>query len=128
VEYASLLRLDKRLEAILDDTRRQYGLYSLLLADHHGLAVSHAGKIAHAGIAAIAPELIRVGEHATRLGEYDSITCVALVLENSHLMIIKDVEINGTTFVLVMDTVTVPKGLGKIIEKLKKRVSGVMND
>jgi len=126
MEYASLLRLDKRLEAILDDTRRQYGLHSLLLADHHGLAVSHAGKIAHTGIAAIAPELIRVGEHATRLGEYDSITCVALVLENSHLMIIKDVEINGDTFVLVMDTASVPKALGQMIRKLRDRVGRAM--
>jgi len=126
VEYASLLRLDKRLEAILDDTRRQYGLHSLLLADKNGLAVSHAGKIAHAGIAAIAPELIRVGEHAVRLGEYDSITCVALVLESSHLMIIKDIEINGDSFVLVMDTASVPKGLGKIIRTLRQRISRAM--
>jgi len=123
-----MLSLDQLLESILDDTRREYGLNSLLLADHHGLAVSHTGKIAHTGIAAIAPELVRVGKYATRLGEYDSITCVALVLENSHLMIIKDIEINNDTFVLVMDTVTVPKGLGKMIKKLKERVSGVMND
>jgi len=126
MEYASLLRLDKRLEAILDDTRRQYGLHSLLLADKNGLAVSHAGKIAHTGIAAIAPELIRVGEHAVRLGEYDSITCVALVLESSHLMIIKDIEINGDSFVLVMDTASVPKGLGKIIRTLRQRISRAM--
>jgi len=126
MEYASLLRLDKRLEAILDDTRRQYGLHSLLLADHHGLAVSHAGKIAHTGISAIAPELIRVGEHAMRLGEYDSITCVVLVLENSHLMIIKDIEVRNASFVLVMDTASVPKGLGRMIRKLQDRIGRAM--
>jgi len=126
VEYAFLLRLDKRLYAILDDTRRQYGLHSLLLADQNGLAVSYSGKIAHAGIAAIAPELIRVGEHAVRLGEYDSITCVALVLENTHLMIIKDIEIRNTPFVLVMDTASVPKGLGGMIRKLQDRIGRAM--
>ncbi len=126
MEYAFLLRLDKRLYAILDDTRRQYGLHSLLLADQNGLAVSYSGKIAHAGIAAIAPELIRVGEHAVRLGEYDSITCVALVLENSHLMIIKDIEIRNTPFVLVMDTASVPKGLGGMIRKLRDRIGRAM--
>lgn len=126
MEYASLLRLDKRLYAILDDTLRQYELHSLLLADQHGLAVSHAGKVVHTGIAAIAPELIRVGEHAVRLGEYDSISCVALVLENSHLMVIKDIEINGAAFVLVIDTSSVPKGLGKIIRTLQQRISCAM--
>lgn len=128
MECVSLLRLDERLHAILDDMRQQYGLHSLLLADQDGLAVSHAGEIAHAGIAAIAPELIRVGEHAVRLGEYDNITCVALVLENSHLMIIKDIEVNGTPFVLVMDTASVPQGIGKMIRVLQDRVDRAMRD
>lgn len=119
--------LDQRLHEILEDTRQHYHLYSLLLADHHGLAVSHAGEIAHAGMSAIAPELIRVGEHARRLGEYDSINCVALVLDNAHLMVIRDIEVAGKTFVLVMDTDTVPKGLLMLIAKLSDRISEAMN-
>lgn len=125
--YASLLRLDKRLSAILNEVSKTYNLHSLLLADQHGLAVSHSGQIVHTGMAAIAPELIRVGESAVRLGEYDSITCVALMLENSHLMIIKDIEINGTKFVIVIDTSLAPKGLGKMLKELKERITKAMN-
>ncbi|MFQ5518481.1 MAG: hypothetical protein ACE5E3_00625 [Mariprofundus sp.] len=127
MEETSLIKLDVRLHAILEETRQQYGLHSLLLADQHGLPVSHAGKIAHAGMAAIAPELIRVGDHAVRLGEYDSITCVALVLEDSHLMVIKDIEINGDPFVLVMDTASVPKGIRKLLNELKQRIAEAMD-
>jgi len=118
--------LDQHLHLILEEVRQQYNLYSLLLADHHGLAVSHAGKIAHAGMSAIAPELIRVGEHAKRLGEYESITCVALVLEDSHLMVIKDLDVGGEPFVLVMDTATVPKGMLKLLADLGDRIADAM--
>jgi len=120
-------RLDQRLHKILEDTRQRYQLYSLLLADHHGLPVSHAGEIVHTGMAAIAPELIRVGEHARRLGEYDSINCVALVLEDAHLMVIRDIELGGKPFVLVMDTATVPKGLLHLIKDLTKRLTDAMD-
>jgi len=118
--------LDQRLQGILEETRQQYQLHSLLLADHHGLPVSHAGKIAHAGMAAIAPELIRVGEHARRLGEYDSISCVALVLEDAHLMVIRDIDVGGTSFVLVMDTASVPKGLVNMLADLSDQIAEVM--
>jgi len=127
VEEASGLKLDVRLQAILEETRQVYQLHSLLLADKNGLPVSHAGKIAHAGMAAIAPELIRVGDHAVRLGEYNSITCVALVLEDSHLMVIKDIEINNEPFVLVMDTATVPKGVRRVFKELRDRLEMAMN-
>jgi len=115
------------LQAILEETRQLHKLHSLLLADKNGWPVSHAGKIAHAGMAAIAPELIRVGDHAVRLGEYNSITCVALVLEDSHLMVIKDIEINGEPFVLVMDTATVPRGMRKLLSSLRDRIAMVMH-
>lgn len=121
------LKLDVRLQAILEETRQQYNLHSLLLADQNGLPISHAGKIAHAGMAAIAPELIRVGDHAVRLGEYDSITCVALVLEDSHLMVIKDIEINKKPFVLVMDTASVPRGIRKVLIELRDRIALAMD-
>jgi len=123
----STMTLDMWLQAILEETRVEYNLHSLLLADRTGLAISHAGKIAHAGISAIAPELIRVGEHAARLGEYDSITCVTLILENSHLMIIKDIEVGNNTFVLVMDTSFVPKGILKLIRNLQSRLERAMS-
>jgi len=114
------------LTSILEDTCSKYKLHSLLLADQHGLSVCHAGKIAHAGMAAIAPELIRVGDHAIRLGEYDSITCIALVLEDSHLMIIRDIEINNIPYVLVMDTASVPKGVKHILSRLRDRIADAM--
>jgi len=120
------LTLDLRLHTILEEMRVKHGMHSLLLADHTGLAVSHAGNIAHTGMSAIAPELIRVGDHAMRLGEYDFITCVALVLEDSHLMIIKDIEAAGETFVLVMDTASVPKGIRKLIIDLQQRIAAAM--
>lgn len=126
MENASRLTLDMRLQAILEETRQNYNLHSLLLADQNGWPVSHAGQIAHGGMAAIAPELIRVGEHAVRLGEYDSITCVALVLEGSHLMIIKDIEINSEPFVLVMDTAAVPRDIKKMLSSLTDRISLAM--
>lgn len=118
--------LDQRLHDILEETRQHYHLYSLLLADHHGLPVSYAGEIAHAGMSAIAPELIRVGEHARRLGEYESISCVVLVLENTHLMVIKDIDIQGEPFVLVMDTAVVPKGLLKMLSSLSDQIAEAM--
>ncbi|NWF39530.1 hypothetical protein F3F96_10335 [Mariprofundus sp. NF] len=127
VENTSELKLDVRLQAILEETREMHKLHSLLLADQNGLPISHAGKIAHAGMAAIAPELIRVGDHAVRLGEYNSITCVALVLEDSHLMVIKDIEINNKPFVLVMDTATVPRGIRKLIRELRDRLAFAMH-
>jgi len=127
VENASEMKLDVRLKAILEETRQIYNLHSLLLADQNGLPISHAGKISHAGMAAIAPELIRVGDHAVRLGEYNSITCVALVLEDSHLMVIKDIEINNSPFVLVMDTATVPRGIRKVIKELRDRLAFAMH-
>jgi len=126
VENVSGLTLDLRLQAILEETRQQYKLRSLLLADKNGWPVSHAGKIAHTGMAAIAPELIRVGDHAVRLGEYNSITCVALVLEDSHLMVIKDIEINDEPFVLVMDTTAVPKGIRNVLASLRDRIAMAM--
>lgn len=122
------MKLDTQLKTIMEDVCQQYGLNSILLADQRGLALSYAGKVAHEGIAAIAPELIRVGEHAVRLGEYDSITCVALVLENSHLLIIKDIEVHGTMFLLVMDTMSVPSGLAGMIRSVQKRVEGAMEN
>lgn len=127
MQERSGITLDMHLQVILEETRVQYGMHSLLLADHNGLPVSHAGKIAHAGMSAIAPELIRVGDHAVRLGEYDSITCVALVLEDSHLMIIKDIAIGNDTFVLVMDTASVPKGIRKLIARLQARIAEAMH-
>lgn len=126
MENVSGLTLDLRLQAILEETRQQYKLRSLLLADKNGWPVSHAGKIAHTGMAAIAPELIRVGDHAVRLGEYNSITCVALVLEDSHLMVIKDIEINDEPFVLVMDTTAVPKGIRNVLASLRDRIAMAM--
>lgn len=120
------MTLDERLHAILEETRIEHGMHSLLLADHNGLAVSHAGNIAHAGMSAIAPELIRVGEHAVRLGEYKSITCLALVLEDSHLMVIKDIEVGDDMFVLVMDTPSVPKGIRKLLYHLSHRFAAAM--
>jgi len=122
----AMITRDMRLHSILEETRLQYNLHSLLLADHHGLPVSHAGNIAHAGMSAMAPELIRVGDHAARLGKYSSITCVALVLEDSHLMVIKDIDIAGDTFVLVMDTATVPKGIRKLLKDLRDRIAEAM--
>ncbi len=121
------MTLDQRLHAILEETRIEHGMHSLLLADHNGLAVSHAGNIAHTGMAAIAPELIRVGEHAVRLGEYESITCLALVLEDSHLMVIKDIEVGDDVFVLVMDTPSVPKGMRKFLYHLSHRFAAAMH-
>lgn len=126
MENVSGLTLDLRLQAILEETRQQHKLRSLLLADKNGWPVSHAGKIAHTGMAAIAPELIRVGDHAVRLGEYNSITCVALVLEDSHLMVIKDIEINDEPFVLVMDTTAVPKGIRNVLASLRDRIAMAM--
>jgi len=122
----AIITRDMRLHSILEETRLQYNLHSLLLADHHGLPVSHAGNIVHAGMSAIAPELIRVGDHAVRLGKYSSITCVALVLEDSHLMVIKDINILGEMFVLVMDTAAVPKGIRKLIRDLRDRIAEAM--
>ncbi len=122
----STITLDMRLHSILEETRIEHGMHSLLLADHNGLPVSHAGNIAHAGMSAIAPELIRVGDHAVRLGEYKSITCVALVLEDSHLMVIKDIEVDGDMFVLVMDTPSVPKGIRKLLRHLSNRFGEAM--
>jgi len=121
------IKLDIRLHGILEETRQQHDLRSLLLADHHGLPVCHAGEISHTGIAAIAPELIRVGNHAARLGEYDSITCIALILEDSHLMVIRDVEINGTPYVLVMDTAAVPQGIKRVLNRLRDRIAEAMD-
>jgi len=123
----STITLDLRLQDILEQTRIEYGMHSLLLADHNGLPVSHSGNIAHAGMAAIAPELIRVGDHAVRLGEYNSITCLALVLEDSHLMIIKDIEVGGDMFVLVMDTPSVPKGIRNLLTRLRSRIAKAMH-
>ena len=120
------VKLDTRLSSILEDTCNAYKLHSLLLADRNGLPVCHAGKVAHTGIAAIAPELIRVGDHAVRLGEYDSISCIALVLEDSHLMIVRDIQINDIPYVLVMDTATVPKGIKKVLDQLRDRIAEAM--
>lgn len=122
----SEIKLDIRLQSILEETCQLYSLNSLLLADKNGLPVCHAGKIAHSGIAAIAPELIRVGDHAVKLGEYDSITCIALVLDNSHIMVIKDLEINEQPFVVVMDTISVPKGIRKLLTTLAERIGLAM--
>lgn len=121
------IKLDIRLRTILEETCQQYGLRSLLLADHHGLPVCHAGEISHAGMAAIAPELIRVGNHAARLGEYDSITCIALILEDSHLMVLRDVEINGTPYVLALDTTSVPRSIKQVLNTLRNRIAEAMN-
>ncbi|WP_238701224.1 hypothetical protein [Mariprofundus erugo] len=121
------IKLDKRLHGILEDTRSQHGLRSLLLADHHGLPVCHAGTISHAGISAIAPELIRVGNHAARLGEYESITCIALILEDSHLMVLRDIVINKTPYVLVLDTASVPRGVKQVLNQLRDRIADAMN-
>ena len=121
------ITLDTRLHTILEETRIEYGIHSLLLADHNGLPVSHAGNIVHTGMSAIAPELIRVGEHAVRLGEYKSIACLALVLEDSHLMVIKDIEVGGKMFVLVMDTPSVPKGVLKLLRNLRHRIAEAMH-
>ena len=122
----SSVKLDTRLTSILEDTCNKYKLHSLLLADQNGLSVCHAGKIAHTGMAAIAPELIRVGDHAVRLGEYDSITCIALVLEDSHLMIIRDIEIHDIPYVLVLDTASVPPGIKRILSQLRDRIAEAM--
>jgi len=122
----SEVKLDIRLKAILEETCQVHKLNSLLLADKNGYPVCHAGKIAHSGISAIAPELIRVGEHAVKLGEYESITCIALVLEDSHLMVIKDIDIDGRPFVLVMDTFSVPKGIRKMLRELAGRIGMAM--
>ena len=127
MENSSISRLDKRLQTILNDVLEQHGLHSLLLADQSGLPICHCGDIVHAGMAAIAPELIKVGDHAVQLGEYDGITCIALVLENSRLMVIKDIEINGEPFVLVMDTATVPRGMRKLLSSLRDRIAMVMH-
>jgi len=121
--YESLLRLDKRLRAILNNVRKQYGLHSILLADANGLSVCHSGDIKHTGIAAIAPELARVGEKATSLGCYESMSCVIVMLENSHLMIIKSITIHDKPFVIVMDTPLAPKGLGEMLKQLKVSIS-----
>ena len=123
MEYESLLRLDKRLKAILNDARKLNKLHSILLADENGLSISHSGNIEGAGIAAIAPELIRVGEKATTLGSYGSMSCVIVMLENSHLMIIKTMTIHAQKFVVVMDASLAPKGLAKMLKLLKEDIS-----
>lgn len=123
MEYESLLRLDKRLKAILDDVRKTNGLHAVLLADENGLPISHSGDIECSGIAAIAPELIRVGEKATALGCYENMTCVIVMLENSHLMIIKTMTIHKQKFVVVMGTPLAPKGLGTMLKQLKVDIS-----
>ena len=123
MEYESLLRLDKRLKAILDDVRKNNGLHAVLLADANGLSICHSGEIECSGIAAIAPELIRVGEKATSLGCYESMSCIIVMLENSHLMIIKTMTIHGQSFVVVMGTPLAPKGLGEMLKQLKMDIS-----
>jgi len=123
----STTTLDQQLQNILDAACQQHGLRSLLLADHHGMPVCHAGAIAHTGMAAIAPELIRVGNHAVKLGEYDGITCVALILEDSHLMVIKDVLIGDIAYVLVMDTVSVPRGIKQLLYGLRDQIAEAMD-
>ena len=123
MEYESLLRLDKRLKAILDDARKNHGLHAVLLADANGLPICHSGSIECSGIAAIAPELIRVGEKATALGCYESMSCIIVMLENSHLMIIKTMTIHGQSFVIVMGTSLAPKGLGDMLKQLKTDIS-----
>jgi len=126
MEYEALLRLDKRLKAILDDAREFNGLHSILLADENGLSISHSGKVEGAGIAAIAPELIRVGEKATSLGSYGSMSCVIVMLENSHLMIIKTITIHKKRYVLAMDAPLAPKGLAQMLKQLKEDISKAM--
>ncbi len=123
MEYKSLLRLDKRLKAILCDARKLNQLHSILLADENGLPISHSGEIKGDGIAAIAPELIRVGEKATKLGSYGSMSCVIVMLENSHLMIIKTMTIHTQKFMIVMDASLAPKGLAKMLTLLKENIS-----
>jgi hypothetical protein len=122
VKDSALLSREARLRAIMEEVRREHGFRSILLADQGGLTISYCGELQHSGIAAIAPEFIRIGDSAVRLGEYDSIACVALVLENSHLMIIKETEMNDEKFILVMDTASVPGSLQKIMASLSERI------
>ena len=122
MEYPALLSRDARLKAIMEEVRREHGFLSILLADRRGLTISYCGDVRHSGIAAIAPEFIRMGDNAVRLGEYESIACVALVLENSHLMIIREVRLNGEKFILVMDTTSVPGSLQEIMSSLSERI------
>jgi len=42
-------------------------------------------------------------------------------------MVIKDIEINGEKFVLVMDTAHVPKGIRRIIRRLTRHLTEAMN-
>ncbi len=122
----SILRLDKRLDAILHDAMQEHQLHSIVLADESGLTITHAGQVEFAGVSAIAPELIRVGEKATSLGSYDSMSCVIVMLENSHLLIIKTMTIHGQRFVLIMDAPLAPKGLGEMLKGLKRDISDAM--
>ncbi|HIP07607.1 MAG TPA: hypothetical protein EYG66_07080 [Mariprofundaceae bacterium] len=123
MEYEALLRLDTRLKAILGDAKKLNGLHSILLADENGLSVSYSGEIESPSIAAIAPELIRVGEKATSLGCYNSMSCVMVMLENSHLLIIKTITIHKQKFVVVMDAPLAPKGLSSMLIQLKEDIS-----
>jgi len=123
MEGAAVPSRDSRLREILDQIREEYKFRSVLLTDSRGLTISCSGDVKHAGIAAIAPEVIRIGEHAVRLGEYASINCVALVLENSHLMIIREVKIKQSKFIVAVDTERVPPGLRRIMAELAKRIA-----
>jgi len=113
---------ESRLQEIMEEVRCEHNLLSILLADQRGLTLSYCGEVHHSGIAAIAPEFVRMGDNAVRLGEYESISCVALLLENSHLMIIKEVSINNEKFILVMDTTSTPKSLQKVMANLAERI------
>jgi len=113
---------ETRLHEIMEEVRCEHNLLSILLADQCGLTLCYCGDMHHSGIAAIAPEFVRLGDNAVRLGEYESISCVALLLENSHLMIIKEVSINEKKFILVIDATSTPKSLQKVIASLAERI------
>ncbi len=117
---------ESRLQLLLDGACGKYGILAILLADHQGLPIAYSGRIKEAGIAAVAPEFIRMGKNAVRLGEYNSIACVALILENSHLMIIREIEASGKKFVLVIDTRSVPRALEQMLSELGDRIAAII--
>ncbi len=126
LEYESLLRLDNRLCAILNDVRKEYHLHSILVTDCNGLSICSSGDIDSTGVAAVAPELLRIGQRSVTLGGYRHMNYVALVLENSHVMLVKHLRILEQDFVLVMDTSLSPKGLNIMLKKLKENIEKAM--
>ncbi|MDQ6963161.1 MAG: hypothetical protein Q9M28_11665 [Mariprofundaceae bacterium] len=118
---------EKRIKLLLDAVCKKLSFTAMLLADQQGFPVACSGDLKSVGIAAIAPECIRMGQRAVRFGQFSGIRCVTLMLEGGHIMIIKEINIQSQKFIVVIDTKTVPNVINSLFRVLSERIDLILN-